>query len=70
MEIAGDQERFDLFLRWEMAKRGWDEEDLSLESGLSSKAIEAYIRGTHMPNMSSLLMILDALNMRIKFVDK
>ena len=70
MEIAGDQERFDLFLQWEMAKRGWDEEDLAMESGLSSQAIRAYVRGTQMPTMSSLLLILDALNMRIRFIDK
>jgi transcriptional regulator with XRE-family HTH domain len=70
MEIEGDQERFDLFLQWEMAKRGWDELDLAMESGMSEQAIKAYVRGTQKPTMSSLLLILDALNMRIRFVDK
>jgi len=70
MEIEGDQERFDLFLRWEMAKRGWDEEDLAMESGLSAQAIRAYIGRKQMPTMSSLLLILDALGMRMRFVDK
>lgn len=70
MEIEGDQERFDLFLQWEMAKRGWDEEDMAMESGLSSQAIKAYIGRKQMPTMSSLLLILDALGMRIRFVDK
>ena len=61
MEIEGDQERFDLFLQWEMAKRGWDAENLAMESGMSVQAIKSYISGKQMPAMSSLLLILNAL---------
>ena len=70
MERVTDAFRFDLWIQREMDRRGWDDLDMELASGLNFQTIRYYREGKRTPNMSSLLMVLDALGKRMEFVDK
>jgi len=68
--MSGDETRFDLWLAREMEKREWDIFDVELESGLNHETVKSYLKGTRLPTMSSLLLLLDAFGKRMVIVDK
>ena len=61
--------RFDKWLAEEMRKRGWDENRMAAESGLTKTTIWHYLRRKRMPNYYALTQILQALGKTILFVD-
>lgn len=60
---------FDKWLRMEMKKRNLRQIDVSQMSGVSLQEISNYVRGLSLPTMRTLLVLLEAFNMHMEFVE-
>lgn len=66
---AGDPSYFAKWLKTLMKYKGWDIYDLSVESGVSEKAIVEYLHSIRLPKLETLLLLCKALGKRLVIED-
>lgn len=64
----GNNFRFDLWLYNEMQKRGMSILDLAEKADVTEKTIRRFVKNQGLPTMTTLALILDALDCHMEFV--
>ena len=54
----------------EMEKHGYNREQLAKKAGIHKVSVGCYLNYSRLPNLSTFLLILDALGKKMKIVDK